>query len=43
MAWAIPSLISARQIAGQPTAVAISWASVVFPEPGGPLTTIRVG
>ncbi len=43
VACTIPSLISSRQMAGQPTARAIAWASVVFPEPGGPLTTIRVG
>src|SRR3954471_4169379 len=36
-------LISSRQIAGQPSAWAISWASVVLPEPGGPLTTARIG
>jgi hypothetical protein len=39
----MPSLISSRQTAGQPTARAIWWASVVLPEPGGPLTIIRVG
>ena len=39
----IPSLISSRQIAGHPATRAISCASVVLPEPGGPLTTIRVG
>jgi hypothetical protein len=36
-------LISSRQIAGHPTAFAISWASVVFPDPIGPLTTTSVG
>ncbi len=39
----IPSLISSRQIAGQPRAAASRWASVVLPEPDGPLTTTRVG
>ena len=43
LACIIPSLISSRQIAGQPTARAISCASVVLPEPGGPLTTTKVG
>ena len=42
-AWAIPSLISSRLIAGQPTAAAILRASVVLPDPGGPATTTRVG
>jgi hypothetical protein len=42
-ACTIPSLISSRQIAGQPTARAISCASVVLPEPAGPLKTISVG
>lgn len=39
----MPSLISSRQIAGHPTAEAIACASVVFPVPGGPLITTRVG
>jgi hypothetical protein len=30
-------------MAGQPTADAIAWASVVFPDPAGPLTTMSVG
>jgi len=42
-ACAIPSLISSRQTAGQPTARATSRASVVFPDPGGPLTMTRTG
>jgi hypothetical protein len=43
VAWAMPSLISSRQIAGQPIAAASPCASVVLPEPGGPLTTTRIG
>ncbi len=43
VAWTIPSLISSRQTAGQPTAQASLCASVVLPEPAGPLTTIRDG
>src|SRR5262245_537408 len=39
----MPSLISSRQMAGQPMAAASEWASIVLPEPGGPLTTMRVG
>src|SRR5579859_7257401 len=30
-------------MAGQPTAAAIAWASVVFPDPAGPATTMSVG
>jgi hypothetical protein len=30
-------------MAGHPTADAIAWASVVFPDPAGPLTTMSVG
>ena len=30
-------------MAGQPTADAIAWASVVFPDPAGPLTMTSVG
>ena len=41
--WAMPSLISSRQIAGHPTARASRCASVVLPAPAGPLTTTRVG
>ncbi len=43
VACTIPSLISSRQMAGQPTADAIAWASVVFPDPAGPLTMMSVG
>ena len=43
MACTIPSLISSRQMAGHPTAEAIAWASVVLPEPAGPLTMMSVG
>ena len=43
VAWTIPSLISSRQMAGHPTADAIAWASVVFPDPAGPLTMTSVG
>src|SRR5262245_9498108 len=43
LAWTMPSLISSRQIAGQPTARARWCASVVLPDPAGPLTTMRVG
>ena len=39
----MPSLISSRQIAGHPTTFAILCASVVLPEPGGPLITTSVG
>src|SRR2546423_4363934 len=39
----MPSLISSRQIAGHGIAPASACASVVFPEPGGPLTTTSVG
>src|SRR5690348_511632 len=39
----MPSLISSRHTAGQASAVAIRWASVVFPDPAGPLTTTSVG
>jgi hypothetical protein len=39
----MPSLISSRQMAGQGIARASAWASVVFPEAGGPLTTTSVG
>ena len=37
------SLSSSRQIAGQPRADAMAWASVVLPEQADPLTTMRVG
>ncbi len=43
VACAIPSLISSRQIAGHPIAAATRCASVVFPVPGGPLTTTTIG
>jgi hypothetical protein len=43
VAWAMPCLISSREIAEHPSAAASLWASVVLPEPGGPLTTISVG
>ena len=43
VAWAMPSLISSRQIAGQPIAAASRCASVVLPAPGGPLTTTKMG
>src|SRR5256885_15640231 len=43
VAWTMPSLISSRQMAGQPIAAASRCASVVLPEPGGPLTITRVG
>jgi hypothetical protein len=43
MACTIPSLISSRQMAGHPIAEAIAWASVVLPEPAGPLTMMSVG
>ena len=43
VAWAMPCLISSREMTGQPSAAASSCASVVLPEPGGPLTTISVG
>ncbi len=43
VAWTMPSLISSRQIAGQPIAAASACASVVLPAPGGPLTTTRMG
>ena len=39
----MPSLISSRQIAGHPIAAATRCASVVFPVPGGPLTTTSIG
>src|SRR5829696_826464 len=39
----MPSLSSSRDSAGQPTAAASRWASVVLPDPAGPLTTINVG
>jgi hypothetical protein len=39
----MPSLISSRQMAGQPTAEAMAWASVVLPDSAGPLTTMSVG
>src|ERR1700733_4171729 len=42
-AWTMPSLISSRETAGQPTAEAIAWASVVLPDPAGPLRTTSVG
>src|SRR3954467_6305128 len=38
-----PSLISSRQMAGHRTARASACASVVFPEPGRPVTTISDG
>jgi hypothetical protein len=43
VACTMPSLISSRQIAGQPTARAIACARVVLPVPGGPETTTSVG
>ncbi len=43
VACIMPSLISSRQIAGHPTARAIWCASVVLPDPGGLVTTTRVG
>src|SRR6185436_14617084 len=40
---AMPSLSSSRHRAGQPTVVASRCASVVFPDPAGPLTIIKIG
>ena len=39
----MPSLISSRQRAGQPIAAANRCASVVLPDPAGPLTITKVG
>ena len=39
----MPSLISSRQMAGQPIIAAKRCASVVLPDPAGPLTITKVG
>jgi hypothetical protein len=36
----MPALMSSRQTVGHPTVCASLRASVVLPDPGGPLTTI---